>query len=152
MGARNNYGQVNDAKCLASVLTGAALAFKAASGKFVTGYGGALVIAIPQALGILGWAEVGEFTTATTDKITVNTSFDAIYEMPTDAALTIAILDALVGKTIDVIVTGGIQYADYNASTDDTLQVMGYGYYGPSLGEQTLFVRMNDKTCTKTTA
>jgi hypothetical protein len=150
MGARNNYGQVNDVRLPIEVLTGAAIAFKAAGGKFVTGYGGALVLAVPQALGILGWAEIGEITTATTDKITVNTAWDAIYEMPIDAARTVAQLDALVGKACDIIVTTGIQYADFDATTDDTLQIMGYGYYGPNVGDQTLFVRLNEKTVTKT--
>ncbi len=146
MGSRINYGQLNDVRCPIEVLTGAAIAFKAAGGKFVTGYGGALVLAVNTALGVLGWAEIGEVTTETTDKITVNVAKDAVYEMPITAARTIAQLDALVGKACDIVVTSGIQYANYAASTDDSLQIVGYSYYGPAAGQQTLHVRLNPAT------
>lgn len=146
MGSRINFGQLNDIRAPISVLTGTAIAFKMNGGKWVSGYGGALLLAVETALGILGWAEVAEFTTATTDKITVNIAKDAIYEMPIQAALTIAELDALVGKSCDIDVVGGIQYCDYDAHTDYSLQIVGYSYYGTASGEQTLHVRLNPAT------
>ena len=151
MGGRANYGQLNDNRTPISVLTGAAIAFKANGGKLVTGYGGSLALAVAANLAILGWADVAEFTTATTDKITVNTNFEAVYEMPIDAVRTVAQLDALVGKTCDVVVGTGIQYADFDAATDNTLQIMGYSYYGSAAGMQTLHVRLNEKVITKST-
>ena len=142
MGSRINFQQVNDIRDPRSVLTNAAIAFKGAGGKFVSGVGNSLVLAVAASTALLGWAEVAEFTTATTDVITVNMAKDAVYEMPIDTAVTEAALQALIGKTCDIIVTSGIQYADHNASAVDILQIVGYGYYGPNLGEQTLFVRL----------
>jgi hypothetical protein len=142
MGARINFGQVNDVRCPVAVLTGAAIAFKANGGKFVTGYGGSLALAGAASTGIIGWAELAEFTTATTDVITVNTARDAVYEMPIAAARTEAQLQALVGKTCDIIVTSGIQYANYAASAVDILQIVGYSYYGPDSGQQSVWVKV----------
>ena len=142
MGSRINFGQVNDVRDPRSVLTGAAIAFKNNGGKFVTGVGNSLALAGAASTALLGWAEVSEFTTATTDVITVNMAKDAVYEMPIDTAVTEAALQALVGKTCDIIVTSGIQYANHDASAIDILQIVGYGYYGSALGEQTLFVRL----------
>ena len=146
MGSRINFGQLNDVRAPISVLTGTAIAFKANGGKWVTGYGGALALCTATAVDILGWAEVAEFTTATTDIITVNAAKDAIYEMPIAAARTEAQLQALVGKVCDIIVTSGIQYANYAAATYKPLQIVGYSYYGPDAGQQTVHVRINPAT------
>jgi hypothetical protein len=150
MGARNNYGQVNDVRVPIEARTGAAIAFKATGGKFVTGFGDSLALSVAADTGILGWAEIGEVTTSTTDIITVNVAKDAVYEMPIDAARTKEQLIDLIGKTCDIIVTSGIQYADYDASSDDILQIVGFGYYGPNAGEQTLFVRLYQPNVTVT--
>jgi hypothetical protein len=150
MGGRINYGQVNDVRQPYSVLTGAAIAFKNNGGKFVSGYGGSLVLAVAASTGLLGWAEIGEVTTETTDIITVNMAKDAVYEMPLDMTRTEAQLKALVGKCCDIIVTAGIQYADVNATVLDILQIVGYHYYGSGSGEQTVLVRLNQAAVTVT--
>ena len=150
MGARINYGQLNDVRLPISVLTGATVAFKNNGGKWVSGYGGAITLSSATSVAILGWAEVGEFTAAATDVITVNIAKDAIYEMPLAAAVTEAALQALVGKACDIVVTGGIQYANYAASTYGPLQIVGYSYYGSAAGEQTVWVRINPATSSGT--
>jgi len=62
--------------------------------------------------------------------------------MRLDAARTKAQLEAVVGETCDIIVTSNIQYADFDASSDDVLEIVDYRYYGSALGEQTLIVRL----------
>jgi len=144
MGGRNNFGQVNDVRAPYAFPAGAAIAFKNKGGKFVTiDTNGELTLAVETAKAIIGWAQVGEFTCAEHDLITVNTARDAVYEMPIDAAKTEAQLKALLGQACDIDVVGGIQYADLNAATDKTLQIMGYHYFGSALGEQTALVRIN---------
>lgn len=147
MGARNAFGQVNDVRAPRAFKTASTLAFKNKGGKFVTiNTSGVIALAVATAKAIIGWAEVGEFTCVAGDLITVNTARDAIYEMPIDAAKTEAELIALMGQCCDIVVTGGIQYADLDASTDDTLQLVGYHYFGSALGEQTVLVRINTYT------
>ena len=147
MGARNAFGQVNDVRSPYAYPTASTLAFKNKGGKFVTiNTSGVIALAVATAKAIIGWAEVGEFTCVAGDKITVNTARDAVYEMPIDAAQSETQLKALLGQCCDIIVTGGIQYADYDASIDDTLQIVGYHYFGSAAGEQTLLVRINTYT------
>lgn len=146
MGARNNYGQDNDVRATIEIPCQASVAFKYNGGKFVTQDSNQRIgLSIAGDTKIIGWAEVGEFTTSSTagqDKVSVNVAKDAVYEMPIDAAQTEAQLKALIGKTCDIIVTNGVQYADYDASSDDVLQIVGYHYYGSDSGEQTLLVRL----------
>src|SRR3990167_6973554 len=94
---------------------------------------------------IIGWALVGDVTTSATagdDLVVVNLGKGIIFEMPLDAARTEAQLKALIGETCDIIVTSNIQYADYDASTYDVLEIMGYRYYGSASGQQTLLCRL----------
>jgi hypothetical protein len=94
---------------------------------------------------ILGWALVGDWTTSSTagrDVISVNINHDIIGEMPLDAARTEAQLKGYIGETCDIVVTSNIQYADYDASSIDILEIMGYRYYGSASGEQTLLCRV----------
>jgi hypothetical protein len=144
---RLNFGQSNDVRAPQDYPAAAAIAFKNTGGKFVTiSTSGKIALAVETAKAIIGWAQVAEFTCAANDKITVNTARDAIYEMPIDVAKTEAELIALLGQCCDIDVVGGIQYADLDASTDDTLQIVGYHYYGSALGEQTALVRINTYT------
>lgn len=95
---------------------------------------------------IYGWALAGELTTSSTAGqtiLTVNISTEAVYLMPLDAARTVAQLQDLVGKTCDIVFAGGIQYADYDASTTDVLQIVGYEYWGSAANEQGVWVRIN---------
>lgn len=147
MGARNCFGQNNDVRAPYAYPAAAAIAFKNNGGKFVTiDTNGEITLAVETAKAIIGWAEVGQFTCAEHDKITVNTARDAVYEMPIDVAKTEAELSALLGQACDIDVVGGIQYADLNASADVTLQIIGYHYFGSALGEQTVLVRINTLT------
>lgn len=94
---------------------------------------------------VFGWAEVGTFSSSSTagqDIIGVNIALDATYEMPINATQTESQLKLLVGKTCDIEVVGGIQYANYDASSDDTIEIVGYKYYGSGSGEQSVLVRL----------
>lgn len=153
MGARNAFGQVNDIRCPYRYPTLSTLAFKNKGGKFVIiDTNGKISLATATSLYVIGWAEVGEFTCVAGDLITVNIAKDAVYEMPIDAAKTEAELTALLMSTCDIIVTGGIQYADLDAASYAQLQIVGYAYYGSALGEQTVYVRRNDAVYTVFTA
>lgn len=95
---------------------------------------------------LLGWAFTGEWTSASTAGQTilgVNISLDAVYCMPLDAARTETQLRSYVGKTCDIITTSNIQYADFDASATDVLQIVGYEYWGSAAGEQGLWVKLN---------
>ncbi len=146
MGARVNFGQVNDVRAIVEIPCQASVAFKYLGGKFVTQDANQRVgLSVAADTKIIGWADVGEFTsnsTAGADKVAVNVAKDATYEMPIDITRTEAQLKALIGETCDIIVTGGIQYADIDASSDDVLQIVGYHYYGSGSGEQTVLVRL----------
>lgn len=152
MGARTNFGQVNDVRTMVELPLQASVAFKYLGGKFVTISTSEQVgLSIAADTYIVGWADVGEFTGSTTagrDKVAVNIAKDAVYEMPIDAAQTEAQLKAILGKTCDIILTSTIQYADYDAGSDNILQIVGYHYYGSGSGEQTLLVRLFDNNIT----
>ena len=93
---------------------------------------------------IIGWAEVGTYSSASTvgqDKITVNVHPVARFEMPINATQTEQELRQLQGKVCDIEMVSGIQYANYDAATDKTLEIVGYKYYGEGTGEQSVEVR-----------
>ena len=146
MGARTNFGQVNDVRATVEIPLQTSVAFKYLGGKFVTQDSNQRVgLSVATDTKIIGWADEGEYTSSSTagnDEATVNIAKDGIFEMPIDAAQTEAALKLLIGETCDIIVTGGIQYADLNASDDDILQIVGYHYFGSALGDQTVLVRL----------
>jgi len=91
---------------------------------------------------LFGWANVGTYSSSSIagqDWISVCIERDAVYEMPINATQTLSQLRYLQGKTCDIILTSGIQYANYAASTDQTLEIVGYKYYDST--KQTLLVR-----------
>ena len=145
MGQIAKYGQVQGPETNIEYEVGASVVFKHLGGAFVQmDANQRVIIAVAGVTDIMGWALTGDFTasaTAGNTKVAVNTAVDAVYEMPLDAARTETQLKALVGKTCDIKVTSDIQYADYAASTDDVLHIVGYRYYGSASGEQTLLVK-----------
>ena len=153
MGFRNNFGQVNDVRATVNIPLQASVAFKYLSGKFVTQDSNQRIgLSVAGDTKIIGWAAgEGEYTSSATagaDSTAINIAKDAVYEMPIDSTETEAALIALIGKTCDIIVTGGIQYADIDASSDDILQIVGYHYQGPNSGEQTVLVRLHQPNLT----
>ena len=152
MGKVNNFGQINDVRTMVELPLQASVAFKYLGGKFVTIDGDEQVgLTADSEAYIVGWAMVGEFTgnsTAGRDKVAVNMARGAVYEMPIDTTLTETELKALLGKTCDIVVTSGIQYADHDAGDDNVIQIVGYHYYGAAAGEQTLLVRLWDPNIT----
>ena len=140
------FGQVAGVELNIDFPVAASVVWKHLGGNFVyLDANNRLAIATPAITAIIGWAQTGDYTASSTagrDKVAVNIARDAIFEMPIDAARTEAQLQAIVGETCDIIVTSNIQYADFDASAIDVLEIMGYRYYGSASGEQTLLVRL----------
>ncbi len=115
---------------------------------------GHVLIAPAGVTDLIGCAVTGEWTSSAVageDKIVVNMSLDAVFEMPIDTARTAAELIALVGKFCDIIVTSDIQYADYDAQSDNIIQIVGYNYYGAGLGQQSVLVKLVSQNLTTQT-
>lgn len=142
------YGQVFGGNTTVEIWAGASQPFQANSGRFVHVENTSRLATLAsgtQLKDLIGWADVGTFSSSSTagqDKIPVIIDQTAVFEMPINATQTETELRYLVGKTCDIEISGGIQYANYDASTDLTLQIVGYQYYGPGTGEQSLLVRL----------
>lgn len=140
------YGQIYGPEINIPFYAAASQNFEPLSGRFVAiDSNNRADIASATDTNIIGWALGGDWTTnstAGTDIVTVNVAYGAIFEMPLDAARTEAQLKGYIGETCDIVVTSNIQYADYDASSIDILEIMGYRYYGSGSGEQTLLVRL----------
>lgn len=121
----------------------ASQAFKRRSGHFVKLAANYATIAVAGDTEIWGWALVGKDWTSSDqagqDKVTVDTHPLHVWEIPADAAFTAAELLALIGKTCDLVVTGGgIQQADWGETEKDVIVIIG-----GDVDEQTLYVHMN---------
>ncbi len=145
------YGQVDTNENIREVYCAASQPFQANGGKFV--HLGASSMLATLASGsntanLVGWALVGTFSSSSTagkDIVPVNFHQDATYEMPINATQSETQLKALVGKVTDLEVSSGIQYVNYDAATDMTIQIVGYKYYGIGTGEQSVLVRLYNK-------
>lgn len=141
------YGQAFGGRAIVDVWTTASQTFQANSGKWVgveNTSRTATLVSGTYTNNILGWADVGTFTSSSTDGadiIPVNTDMEAVYEMPINATQSEHQLKLLKGKVCDIVLTSNIQYAAYNAATDKTLLIVGYKYYGSGTGEQSLLVK-----------
>lgn len=151
------YGQVNDVRSVYPYPAAASQPFQANGGKFVlldvNMSMRATLASGANTLNLIGWAEAGTFSSSSTsgqDIIPVNTAWDAVYEMPINATQNETQLKLLLGKTCDIEKVSGLQYANYDATVDNTLIIVGYKYYGSGTGEQSLLVRLNEKTITHT--
>jgi len=149
-----SYGQVSGSNFASPFLNSANLSFVARSGKFVAlsasyiGLAGAASVT-----DIVGWALSGETSysaTAGKDEISVITDRNAVFEMPISNTMTRTELQARVGLTCDLYLTGGKQYASPTSSTYDQLQIVGYKYYGSGDGEQSVLVKLRPCTPTQT--
>lgn len=146
MGRPVAYGKALPDDVVVQVPAAASQAFQANGGKFVilNSSRHATLASGGNTSDVFGWAEVGTFSSSSTagqDIIPVDVS-ESAYEIPINATQTESQLKLLVGKTCDIEVVSGIQYANYDASSDDTLQIVGYKYYGSGSGEQSLLVRL----------
>lgn len=126
-GKQLKYGPVNPvniAGCI-KVAMGASEVIKAASGRFVKQDGsGYAEIAGDGSAEIYAWVEGPEETTSATEGGTVYTGIvdpAQLYKIPVNSG-TYAI--AMRGKTCDLSVSGGIQGAQLNASSEDTLIIV----------------------------
>jgi hypothetical protein len=141
------YGCSNDCKSVRTISVAASQNFQANGGRFVylNSSRHAVIASGGNILDLIGWADVGTYsgsTTAGADKVPVNVALGAEYEIPINATRTEAQLIALVGKVCDLETSSGVQYANYDAATDKTIQIVGYKYYGSGTGEQSLLVRL----------
>jgi len=152
------YGQAYGSEAIVKVRTAASQPFQANSGKFVflgTTSRLATIASGACTANLFGWANVGTFSTSSTvgqDVVDVNVATDAVYELPINATQTETQLKQLVGKVCDIETSSGIQYANYDAATDQTIQVVDYKYYGSGTGEQSLLVRLYAKNLSATMA
>lgn len=138
-----SYGKKWGSDLAVEVPLAASQVFKYKSGKFLVKNGdGNYEIADSGDTEIAGWAMInGEFTsnsTAATDKVAMNISLDAVFEIPADATFTAAELKAMRMKTCDLIVASNIQKADIGESNEDVIQIID-----GDVDSQTLFVRIN---------
>lgn len=152
MGQPVKFGHVAGGEINISYPVAASTIFKHKSGCFVVlDSNNRVAVAGPTDTNILGWAYTGQVTSSSTagqDKVVVNINREAIYEIPSDAAVTEATLLATVGETTDIIVTSDIQYANLDASAVDVFEVVDYRYYGSAAGQQSVFVRLYLKNLT----
>lgn len=152
------YGQAYGGREVIKLRAAASQPFQANGGKFVflgTTSRLATLASGTCTADLIGWADVGTFSTSSTvgqDVIAVNIADDAVFEMPINATQTETQLKQLVGKVCDIETSSGIQYANYDAATDKTLQIVDYKYYGPGSGEQSVLVRRNGLTASWTMA
>lgn len=154
------YGQANKEQSVVRVWANAGEPFQANGGRIVylatnSRLATLLKVATSSNDNIIGWAEVGTFSTSTTtgaDIIPVNIHRDAVYEMPLNYTQTETQLKMLIGKTCDTQYASGVQYANPSTSTFDILQVVDYKYYGSGTGEQSVLVRLVEKNISYTSA
>lgn len=152
------YGQVFGGRTIVGIRASASVPFQANSGKFVRLNTASRLATLASGTGIqdlIGWADVGTFSTSSTvgqDVIPVNVDVTAVYEMPINVTQTETQLLQLIGKVCDLETSSGIQYANHDAATDKTLLVVGYKYYGAGTGEQSLLVKLNILTQSLTMA
>lgn len=103
----------------------ASAVFKALSAKFVTiDSNNDAIIATENETTLFGWAEVGEFTSQSTnglDIIPVDISMDACYWIPADATVS----EAVRAETCDIAaVSSNIVQADIGESNQDCLLIV----------------------------
>lgn len=141
------FGKVKGPEVVLAYPVAASAVFKHLSGCFVyLDSNQRIALAGAAQTEIFGWAYTGDWTVSSTAGqtiLSVNISVDAIYLMPVDTARTEAQLKSYVGKTCDIVVASNVQYADFDASATDVLQIVGYEYWGSALSEQGLWVKMN---------
>lgn len=110
---------------------------------------GDLVIAATSSVAVIGWALSGETaasSTAAAEERAVNFATDAVYIIPgctAGAAITEANCQAALGKTADFYTSSLAQYCDIETGGADGLMIVGYEYYGSSLGQQYLYVKIH---------
>jgi hypothetical protein len=137
-------GQVAGPTTTFPVPFGASVSFNAYGGRFVcmtASY--AYLVGTESVSNILGWADVGTVSSSSTagDIFPVNFSKEAVYEMPLTTSYTETNLKARIGLCADVEVATGVQYVDANSATCNQVRIVGYRYYGPANGEQTVYVQ-----------
>lgn len=141
------YSQVAGPRVILTFPLSASEVFTDTGGKFMsTDANRRAEVAAAADTDLIGWGLTGAHTSSSTagaDLISVNISLDAVYLMPLDAARTEAQLLAIMLKTCDIVTTSNIQYADYDASSTDVIQIVGYRYWGSASGEQAVLVRLN---------
>lgn len=140
--------QLSGGQLIRKLPCSASLQFADKFGHFVTtDSSGDMVLAATNAVAIVGWAfsnDTAKSSTAGADWVSVNVADDAVYRIPAcnnGSAVTEANLIAALGKCIGVYTSGTSQYGDLATAGENTLLVVGYDYYGSSLGEQYVHVK-----------
>lgn len=146
-----SYGQAFGGRSIIQVPTAASKSFRSEGGRFIhLNAARHAVIASNNGVDLIGWAETtgtwSSSSTAGADVIAVNVAVDAVYECPVVSAITESTCKGLIGKVTDLEIISDLQYVNYDASATQTIQVVGYKYYGSLVGEQSLLVRLSPRT------
>jgi predicted RecA/RadA family phage recombinase len=116
------YGQISGGNLEAVVTMAAAQAIAAQSGRFVYMVAGAATLNVDGATTIFGFLEAHAHTPTVGDQLKAIIALDAVFRIPVNSG-TYAV--GMIGDTCDISVSGGIQGAQLDASTEDTLIVVG---------------------------
>jgi hypothetical protein len=120
------YGQIRGGKASHPAPIGASEVFKNQSGKFVSNDGsGRAEVAGDGTAAIWGHLECEEFTASATEGADVrNLVVDpsAVFRIPVNSGTYVV---AMLGKTCDLSVATSIQGAQLDASSEDTLRIVG---------------------------
>ena len=121
------YGWISGGKASHKFKMKASQTFNNLSGRFVAlDANGYAELALAADTFLIGYVEAGAETTNAVDGVTqMNVIVDptAIYRIPIQSSDTV--LQSEVGKTCDIAIAGGIQYADVDATVTDVLKIVG---------------------------
>ena len=145
-----SYGQAYGARALTQIGAAASKSFRSEGGRFVYKNAlGHIMIASNNAENLFGWCETsGTFSSSSTagdTVVAVNVATDAAYEMPIVSAITESTARGLIGKGTALEIISDVQYVNYDDSTTQMVEVIGYKYYGSEVGGQSLIVKMYPK-------
>jgi len=142
------YGYRKGPRCLIEFPVGASEVFKRDSANLVISDGAGTGRVIPATdagqAKIIGWAYVSkDFTTPASpegaDKVAVDISFDSVYEIPANAAVSAS----LVGHTCDIVVTDNVCKANVSGITYKVIQILAV-----DVAKQSVFARLVAKNIT----
>lgn len=120
------YGHVRGGKVSHPVPIGASEVFKTASGQFVTNdASGRAEVAGDGTASLWGHMECEEFTASSTEGADVRNMIvdpSAVFRIPVNSGTYVA---TMLGETCDLSVSSSIQGAQLDASSEDTVRIVG---------------------------
>ncbi|TBR15639.1 hypothetical protein EPO66_05700 [bacterium] len=130
------YGWLHGGKVSVPVAMAATQAIAAQSGRFVFMNAGAATLNVDGSASIFGFLEAHAHTPATGAELNCIIDLTAVFRIPVNAG-TYAV--GMIGDYCDISVANGIQGAQLNASTENTLIIVG----GDAVDNKYVDVMMN---------